>query len=53
VQARALRRQHAGFVFVYGVLIAVFVAIPLVNLLTPLFATTLMVRLHKRIARAG
>ena len=52
-QARALRRQHAGFVFLYGVTIAVFVAIPLVNLLTPLFATTLMARLHKRIARAG
>ena len=53
VQARELRRRHAGFVFAYGVAIAVFVAIPLVNLLTPLFATTLMVRLHKRIARAG
>jgi CysZ protein len=53
VQARGLRRQHAGLVFVYGAMIAVFVAIPLVNLLTPLFATTLMVRLHKRIARAG
>jgi len=51
-QARALRRRHAGFVFVYGVMIAVFVAIPLVNLLTPLFATTLMARLHKRIAWA-
>ena len=37
-QARELRRRHAGFVFVYGVMIAVFVAIPLVNLLTPLFA---------------
>jgi CysZ protein len=52
-QARVLRRRHAGFVFVYGALIAVFVAIPLVNLLTPLFATTLMVRLHKRVAQAG
>ena len=52
-QARELRRRRAGFVFMYGVMIAVFVAIPLVNLLTPLFATTLMVRLHKRIARAG
>jgi len=52
-QARALRRSHAGLVFLYGVTIAVFVAIPLVNLLTPLFATTLMARLHKRIARAG
>jgi len=53
VQARELRRRHAGLVFVYGVMIAVFVAIPLVNLLTPLFATTLMARLHKRVAQAG
>ena len=53
VQARELRRRHAGFVFMYGAMIAVFVAIPLVNLLTPLFATTLMARLHKRIAQAG
>jgi len=52
-QARALRRRHAGLVFVYGAMIAVFVAIPLVNLLTPLFATTLMARLHKRIAHAA
>jgi CysZ protein len=52
-EARELRRQHAGVVFLYGLLIAAFVAVPLVNLLTPLFATTLMVRAHKRIARAG
>jgi len=48
-----MRLQRAGLVFVYGAMIAVFVAIPLVNLLTPPFATTLMARLHKRIARAG
>ena len=53
VQARELRRRRAAIVFVYGAMIAVFVAIPLVNLLTPLFATTLMVRLHKRVAQAG
>lgn len=51
-EARALRSRHAGIVFVHGLLIALFVAVPLVNLLTPLFATTLMVRLHKRLARA-
>ncbi|THD47854.1 MAG: sulfate transporter family protein [Bradyrhizobium sp.] len=50
VEARALRRSNAGAVFVYGVLIAIFVAVPIVNLLTPLFATTLMVRLHRRVA---
>ena len=49
-EARAQRRERAWPVFSYGVLIAVFVAIPVVNLLTPLFATTLMVRLHKRMS---
>jgi len=52
-QARELRRRHATAVLAYGVAIALFVAVPIVNLLTPLFATTLMVRLHKRIARAA
>jgi CysZ protein len=52
-EARALRQQHAGRVFLYGLLIAAFVAVPLVNLLTPLFATTLMVRAHKRLARGA
>jgi CysZ protein len=52
-QARELRRRHAGLVFVYGAMVAVFVAIPLVNLLTPLFAATLMARLHKRVARVS
>lgn len=52
-QARELRRRHAGLVMLYGALLALFVAVPIVNLLTPLFATTLMVRLHKRVAGAG
>jgi CysZ protein len=33
-----------------GLLIAGFLAIPIVNLLTPLFAAALMVHLHQRIA---
>ena len=49
-EARTLRQQRGVAVFAYGLLIAVFVAIPVVNLLTPLFATTLMVRLHKRLS---
>jgi CysZ protein len=52
-EARAMRRRHALTVFVHGLLIAGFVAVPLLNLLTPLFATALMARLHKRLARAG
>jgi CysZ protein len=46
--ARALRRAHAGKVFVAGLLIAAVGAIPIVNLLTPLFATSFMVHVFKR-----
>ena len=34
-----------------GLVVAGFVAVPLLNLLTPLFATALMARLHKRLSR--
>ena len=33
-----------------GMLIAVFVMIPIVNLATPLFAMALMVHMHKRLS---
>jgi CysZ protein len=51
VEAKALRRQYAGSVFIGGMLIAVFVSIPIVNLATPLFAVAFMVHLHKRLGR--
>jgi len=52
--AKALRRRHAGTVFAAGLVIAAFVAIPIVNLATPLFAAAMMVHLHKAIsAREG
>lgn len=50
-EARALRGQHATSVFLAGLLTAGLLAIPIVNLTVPLFATALMVHLHKRIAR--
>ena len=40
-EARAMRRRYALPVFAHGLLIAGFVAVPLLNLLTPLFATAL------------
>ncbi|MEP4562100.1 MAG: sulfate transporter family protein, partial [Nitratireductor sp.] len=43
--ARALRRRHAGTVFMAGLVIAAFLAVPLLNLLTPLFAAAMMVHL--------
>jgi CysZ protein len=45
-----LRRRHSGRLFLAGLMIAAFLAVPFVNLLTPLFATAFMVHLHKRIA---
>jgi uncharacterized protein involved in cysteine biosynthesis len=48
-EARALRKRNAATVYVGGLLIAAFVSIPIVNLATPLFATGLMVHMHKRL----
>lgn len=52
-EARALRRAHGLRVFLGGLIVSVVLAIPIVNLVTPLFATAFMVRLHKRISRGA
>ena len=49
-EARLFRSRHSGTVFVAGLVIAGFLAIPFVNLLTPLFAAGLMVHLHKMLS---
>jgi CysZ protein len=49
-EARALRRAHRGKVFFAGLFIAALVSIPIVNLVTPLFAMALMVHIHKQVA---
>ena len=49
-EARALRRAHNTRIFLAGMLIAIFVSIPLLNLATPLFAMALMVQMHKRMS---
>ena len=46
-EAKLLRSRHSGTVLAAGLLIAGFLAVPIVNLLTPLFAAGLMVHLHK------
>ena len=51
--AEALRRTHAGRVTAGGLCVALFLSVPILNLLTPLFATSLMVRMHRRLAPAG
>jgi len=50
VEAKAMRKTNAAYVFLAGMVIAVFVSIPVVNLATPIFAMAFMVHMHKRIA---
>ncbi len=50
-EARALRRANALRVFLAGLVIAGIVIIPILNLITPVFATAFMVRMHKKISR--
>lgn len=50
-EARQFRAKHGSTVFLGGLLIAAFLAVPIVNLLTPLFAAGMMVHLHKMLSR--
>jgi CysZ protein len=49
-EAKAMRRANRVPVFAAGMMIAGFVSIPIVNFATPLFATALMVHMHKRLS---
>jgi len=49
-EAKALRKTNAPYIFLAGMVIAVFVSIPLVNLATPIFAMAYMVHIHKRMS---
>ncbi|KSV82375.1 CysZ [Sinorhizobium sp. GL2] len=49
-EARLFREKHRSTVFLAGLLLSGFLAVPFVNLLTPLFAAGLMVHLHKRLS---
>ena len=48
-EARAMRRRNAGTVMVGGLLIAALLAVPIANLLVPLFGAALMVHLQKAV----
>jgi uncharacterized protein involved in cysteine biosynthesis len=50
-EAKAMRRAHRTQIFLSGLLIALFVSIPIINLATPLFAMAMMVHMHKRLAQ--
>jgi CysZ protein len=49
---QALRTRHSGRVFLAGLMVAGLLAIPFLNLLTPLFATALMVHVFKQVEKA-
>lgn len=49
-EAHILRRKHWGTVFLGGMVIAGLMAIPFLNILTPVFAAGMMVHLHKSLA---
>ena len=48
--ARRMRVRHAATIFIAGLIVAGFIAVPFLNLLGPLFATAFMVHVYKRIA---
>jgi CysZ protein len=50
-EARRLRKAHMGYVSLCGFVIAGLASVPILNLLTPLFATAFMVRIYKQLAR--
>lgn len=51
--ARAFRRQHRATVLAAGLLVGLFLLVPVLNLLTPLFAAVTMVHLYKALARTS
>jgi len=46
-QARDLRKQHKGTVLAFGVLLAVVLSIPVINVLTPILATAAIIHLFE------
>ena len=53
IEAKALRKRNAMLVFLAGLVIAVFVSIPIANFATPVFAMAFMVHVHKRLTSAA
>ena len=49
-RAREVRRANGVTVFVAGLVIALFLAVPILNLLTPLFAMAFMTHVYKRVS---
>ncbi|MBO9420186.1 sulfate transporter family protein [Labrenzia sp. R4_2] len=52
-EARAFRKACGGTVFLGGLVIAGLLAVPILNLVTPIFATLFMMHLYKRLSRGS
>lgn len=52
-EARAFRRARGGTVFLGGLVIACLLAVPVLNLVTPIFATIFMIHIYKILASAA
>ena len=52
-EAKALRKAHRGRVFTGGLMIAAFMAVPFLNLATPLVASAFMVHVFKGLRRGA
>jgi CysZ protein len=52
-EARQLRKANRITVLLCGLIIAAVASVPILNLITPLFATALMVRIYKGLSRAS
>jgi CysZ protein len=52
-EAKKLRQANRLTVFLCGLIIAGLASVPILNLVTPLFATAFMVRIYKRVAHRG
>ncbi|MEP3046942.1 MAG: sulfate transporter family protein [Roseibium sp.] len=49
-EAKAFRKARSGSVFLGGLVIAALLAVPILNLVTPIFATIFMMHLFKRLS---
>ncbi len=50
-EAAALRKANSTYVFIAGMVLALFVSIPILNFATPVFAMAFMVHIQKKVAR--
>jgi CysZ protein len=51
--AKRLRKANVGYVWMCGLIIAGLASVPILNLITPIFATAFMVHIYKQLAARG